>query len=324
MQTNHQKYRYYQKHLGEFRHELRDAIPRETLRDLHRRSPWKHFAILVRQLLIAGLAVAGILIYESIWIWFPCAIALGFVIFDFTILLHEAIHRLIFPEPRPRWNAFFGWLYALPSGISRTQFTRWHLDHHDELGSPAADPKRAHLTPKIVKRWYKFLYMTPALFPIYFRAAAREVKAYPPELRKTIQFERRITIAVHLSVMAAILGFGGLWIYIKLYAIPYFFVFPVAFTINRVGQHYNINPNDIAQWTTLMKGNFFWDFIYLNSNYHLEHHYFPGVPFYNLPRLQQCLEPLYRRHGMQAQTYRWILYGWFIQNRTPHTDWRAK
>ena len=30
-----------------------------------------------------------------------------------------------------------------PSGISASQFTRWHLDHHAELGSDEDDPKRA-------------------------------------------------------------------------------------------------------------------------------------------------------------------------------------
>mgnify|MGYP003693698379 CR=1 FL=1 len=68
-------------------------------------------------------------------------------------------------------SALLGWLYAIPSGISASQFTRWHLDHHAELGSDEDDPKRHHLSPKVNARWYKLLYCTPALFPIYFRAA---------------------------------------------------------------------------------------------------------------------------------------------------------
>ena len=64
--------------------------------------------------------------------------------------------------------------YAIPSGISASQFTRWHLDHHAELGSSEDDPKRHYLSPKINARWYKLLYATPALFPIYFRAARKE------------------------------------------------------------------------------------------------------------------------------------------------------
>ncbi len=314
------KNRYYYNHLGGFRRELREALPREVLRELHQRSAWRHFRTLLRQLVVAGAAVFGIT-FDALWLWLPCSIVLGFVIFDFTVLLHEVVHNLIFAAGRPRLNALMGWLYALPSGISRAQFTRWHLDHHDELGSNTDDPKRAHLTPKIVKRWYKFLYMTPALFPIYFRAAAREAKTYPPALHKQIQRERWITIALHLAAMSALWGWGGGWLFFKLYAVPYFFVFPVAFTINRTGQHYNVNPKDVAQWSTLMKGSWFWDFVYLNSNYHLEHHYFPGVPFYNLPRLQRLLRPLYERHGMEYQTYGKVLYGWFVENRAPHTDW---
>jgi len=316
------KTRYYYHHLGDFRRELREALPRGLLRELHQRTAWKHFRTLGRQLVIAGAAGYGSM-FDPLWVWLPCSIVLGFVIFDFTVLLHEVVHNLIFAASRPRLNALMGWLYALPSGISRTQFTRWHLDHHDELGSNTDDPKRAHLTPKIIKRWYKFLYMTPALFPIYFQAAAREARTYSPDLRRQIQRERWITIALHLAAMSSLWGWGGGWLFFKLYAVPYFFVFPVAFTINRAGQHYHINPQDPAQWTTLMKGSWFWDFVYLNSNYHLEHHYFPGVPFYNLPKLQKYLQPLYERHGMEYQTYGKVLYGWFIENRIPHTDWNC-
>ena len=73
-----------------------------------------------------------------------------------------------------------------------------------------------------------------------------------------------------------------------------FFVFPIAFTLNRLGQHYDIDPADPAKWGTLMRGHWFWDFAFLNSNYHLEHHYFPGVPFYRLPRLQRALRAVLR------------------------------
>lgn len=322
MQTRRKNRNYY-KQLGDFRQELRETVPRDVLRELHRPVAWRHFAILLRQIVLLALAITLAVMFDAIWIWLPCAIAIGFIIFDFTVLLHEVIHHAVFDKRRPFWEKCLGWLYAIPSGISKTQFTRWHLDHHDELGSWTDDPKRAHLTPKLVKRWYKFLYMTPALFPIYFRAAARETATYPPEMQKQIQFERRITLFTHVSIMAALIYFAGPWIFLKVYAVPYFLVFPIAFTINRMGQHYNIKPNDVAQWSTLMKGSYFWDKIYLYSNYHLEHHYFPAVPCYNLPILQRYLHPLYERHHMQYQSYGKVLYGWFVENRDPHTDWNT-
>ena len=61
-----------------------------------------------------------------------------------------------------------------------------------------------------------------------------------------------------------------------------------------------------------MRGHWFWDFAFLNSNYHLEHHYFAGVPFYRLPALQRALEPFYARHGMRWQNYSGLLYGWLV------------
>jgi fatty acid desaturase len=209
----------------------------------------------------------------------------------------------------------------VPSGISASQFTRWHLDHHAELGSDEDDPKRHHLSPKTNARWFKLLYCSPALFPIYFRAARRESATYPAALQRRIAFERKVSIAAHLTALALIWTLAGGFAAARAYLIPVFFVFPIAFTLNRLGQHYDIDPTDPAKWGTLMRGHWFWDFAFLNSNYHLEHHYFAGVPFYRLPALQRALAPFYARHRMRWQSYSGLIYGWLIENRAPHTDW---
>ena len=142
----------------------------------------------------------------------------------------------------------------MPSGISASQFTRWHLDHHAELGSYEEDPKRHYLSPKINARWLKFLYFTPALFPIYFRAAEQETASYEPEMRKRIARERIATIVFQLAILAAIALIGGPWIAFKLYVVPVFFVFPIAFALNRLGQHYDINPDDAGAVVNAREG----------------------------------------------------------------------
>ena len=138
-------------------------------------------------------------------------------------------------------------LYATPSGISATQFTRWHLDHHAELGSDEDDPKRAHLSPKINARWLKLLYATPALFPIYFRAARRESSTYPADMQRTIGRERWLSMGFHLAALGVIWFFFGAAAAIRTSIIPVFFVFPIAFTLNRLGQHYDIDPTDTGE-----------------------------------------------------------------------------
>jgi len=161
----------------------------------------------------------------------------------------------------------------------------------------------------------------PMSFFIYFRAAARESASYPAALRRRISGERAAAIFFQLSLLAALWIFDGWDGAFRLYLVPIFIVFPVAFALNRLGQHYNINPDDPAQWSTLMKPSWFWDFAYLWSNYHLEHHYFPGVPFYNLPKLRRLLEPFLREKGIQSHGYARLLYQYLILNKAPHSDW---
>ena len=317
------KQHYFSQHAGPLRTELSRALSREQLQALHRKSGLRHLLIAARQFAILALATAGLIIWSNPLVWVPLAVVQGFTVFNFTVLLHEVVHNTVFARARPRAERLLAWCYAVPSGISSSQFTRWHLDHHAELGSPEDDPKRHHLSPKINARWFKLLYASPALFPIYFRAARKENVTYPPALQRQIAFERKVSIAAHLSVLAAIGAAAGVAAAVRAYVVPVFFVFPIAFTLNRLGQHYDIDPADPARWGTLMRGYWFWDFAFLNSNYHLEHHYFPGVPFYRLPALQQALIPFYEGRGMRWQNYSGLLYGWLVENRAPHTNWRA-
>ena len=314
---------YYSVHAAAFRADLGRALPRDAMRDLHGKEPWRHGVVAARQFLILGLCTWGLVAFTAPVLWMPLAIIQGLTVFNFTVLLHEVVHHAVFRARRPRLERWLGYLYAVPSGISASQFTRWHLDHHAELGSSESDPKRHHLSPKVNARWYKLLYCTPALFPLYFRAARRESATYSEALQRTIRRERLVSTAAHLGALASIWWFAGGAAALRAYVVPVFVVFPVAFTLNRLGQHYSIDPGDPAGWSTLMRGHWFWDRAFLNSNYHLEHHYFPGVPFYRLPVLQRALTPYYVHKGLRWQTYGSLLWGWFVENRAPHTDWEA-
>ncbi len=314
---------YYSVHAGPLKKELLQYLDRDVLRKLHQRDPWRHFLITVRQFFILVGATLGLIHFKNPLIWIPLAFVQGFTVFNFTVLLHEVVHNTVF-RPGPwsrRWNKFLGYLYAFPSGMSPTQFTRWHLDHHAQLGSEEADPKRHHLSPKKNRRIIKLLYFTPALFPIYFRAARAETATYPEHLQKTIQRERRFAMFFHLICAGLCYGFGGPGVLLRVYLIPVFFIFPIAFGLNRLGQHYNIKPDDPAQWSTLVRSSLWWNFWFLNSNFHLEHHYFPGVPFYHLPKLHRLLQPFYQKKGMKAYGYGELFYRYVIQNCPPHADW---
>jgi fatty acid desaturase len=312
---------YYARASVSLRKSIAHAILAEDLRELHQPLPWRHFLGLTRHLAILTAAVVGSALLQHWYLWLPCAVVSGFAIFGFTVLVHEVVHDTVFIRKGSAANDVMGWLYAFPSGISFSQFKRWHLDHHAQLGDGDADPKRHHLSPKRNARWLKALYMTPALFFIYFRAAGRETATYPATLQARIRRERRVTVFGQLAILGALIGLAGWWVAFKVYMVPYFLVFPMAFTLNRLGQHYNIDPTDPAKWSTLMAPSRFWDFAFLGSSYHLEHHYFPRVPFYRMRRLHLLLTPFFAEHGLQPTTYRRLFWQWFVLNRRPHANW---
>jgi fatty acid desaturase len=321
MALNPAKSHSYARSSTELRLRLKRSLPHEELKRLHERSGFRHALVAGRQFLLLALASWVLATRTEPWLWIPFALVQGFTLFNFTVLLHEVIHEAVLNRTWTWATRILGILYAFPSGISHLQFSRWHLDHHDNLGSTTEDPKRFHLSPKRNARWYKALYFTPALFVIYFRAARREMETYPPALRRRIDRERNLTILGHLTIAGLLWWTLGGAAMARVYAVPYVLVFPVAFALNRVGQHYFVHPEDPAQWSTLVKSSLFWNFAFLWSNFHLEHHYFPRVPFYNLRRLHVLLRPFYAEAGMQPVGYATLLYGWLIRNGRPHTDW---
>jgi beta-carotene hydroxylase len=312
---------HYARHARELKHTLRELIPAETLRELHVNRPWRHFLVVARLVALSALATATIVLTDSLWLTLPAMVVQGFVFFNCTILLHEAIHDAVFVGRHERLARVLGFAYAFPAGMSASQFTRWHLDHHDELGDPEGDPKRHHLSPKKNSRLLKAAYWTFLLIPIYFRAARREVATYPPDLRRRIARERTAVFGGHLAIFALLWALAGARVALMAHLLPYLVVFPMAFALNRLGQHYDIDPADVARWSTRMRPSPVWDFAFLWSNYHLEHHYFPRVPFYNLPRLAKLLKPFYEQRGVPERTYGQLVWAWFVRNEAPHSRW---
>ena len=59
-----------------------------------------------------------------------------------------------------------------------------------------------------------------------------------------------------------------------------------------VTQHYGLNPNvpDFRLNTRTFTCSWLPAFFYWNMQYHVEHHMYPAVPFYNLPKLRKALQ----------------------------------
>ena len=102
-----------------------------------------------------------------------------------------------------------------------------------------------------------------------------------------------LTIATLVTMLGAWKGFLLYWV------VPYFTLFFLFLYVRSVAEHFGGMDYSEELGSTRTVITHFWErwfFAPHNINYHLEHHLFPGVPFYNLPKLRAAL--------MRDETYR--------------------
>jgi fatty acid desaturase len=112
----------------------------------------------------------------------------------------------------------------------------------------------------------------------------------------------------HLALAAAFIATGH-WFLIVVFSLGTQYAGLLGFLCG-TPQHYGLSPNvpDHRLSCRTFTCSRFPAFLYWNMQYHIEHHMFPGVPFFNLPRLRKAIEhdlpPA--PHGLRA-TWRHML-----------------
>ncbi len=103
--------------------------------------------------------------------------------------------------------------------------------------------------------------------------------------RGKITLAARIALAIHLSVIVLAVTMGS-WIPVLLIGLPSFYGAwqrVMTGTLQHLGLAENVTDHRLNTRTVLMDPVN--RFLYLNMNYHVEHHMFTMVPYYNLPKL---------------------------------------
>src|SRR4029078_225937 len=84
---------YYAEHAQQLKRDLAAELPVEELRRLHQKRPLLHASVALANLAALVLPPRGIVQFDRWYIWLPCAVVAGFAVFNFTVLLHEVVHR---------------------------------------------------------------------------------------------------------------------------------------------------------------------------------------------------------------------------------------
>ena len=260
------------------------------LRALYRRRPLRAALALARCWLAISAALALVALRPTIWSVAVAFVVVGTQQYALSILSHDGKHRNLFSSPG--WNdAVALWLTSAPLGTDFVAERRIHLAHHDRLGHDD-DPDRDLYRAADKSEARSFL--------LYLSAAT----TLPGIRQRPTQGPRRPLFAALLGVarqrwhavpaQALIFAIFALalrwWLYFPLWVAPLFLLMLVPQRIRQFCEHAQAvlpdRAGDTGRLVTYRPGTLERLFLApLNMGYHAEHHLWPGVPFFNLPRL---------------------------------------
>lgn len=267
-------------------------VPRETMRKLleRRNGP------AIRDTLL-WFSMIGLSAWATIHWWGTWWAALAYLCYAVSYATpsdsrwHEAGHGTAF---KTDWmnNA----LYEISSFMVMRESTPWrwsHTRHHSDTIIVGRDPEIAVPRPTdmigVVKAFFNL-----QVYPAYFKRLIRHVigKMEPEEMQYIpatefagVFLRARIHFAIHLTTVVLALYLHS-WLPVLMVGLTHMFGswLSVSYGMTQhAGLAENVLDHRLNCRTVYM--NPFNRFMYLNMNYHVEHHMFPLVPYHALPRL---------------------------------------
>ena len=224
-----------------------------------------------------------------------CYVVIGTVLHALGILMHEAIHGNLFRRRLlDRWSAF---LLGAPVLVSAAAYKVTHLHHHRHTrGSQDPDEFSNYIRhPKLLSLLF---YAWGALGMLIFLVHV------PVNALRLGTTREKVAAVTEYTLLATLYG-GVVFLAVRLDAIGLLvhgWLVPMGLALLIVNlrgwsEHMMTRPGDPLTQTRTVTSNRVVRFLMCNLNYHLEHHLFPGIPWYNLPRLHDLLQDEYREAG---------------------------
>lgn len=276
----------------------RDA--REKLKDLSGVFAWPTIALFVGVLVGLGttsaLAISGHLSY---WAAVPINIVLIYAIFA---ALHEAVHdNIVGPRKSLRWLTLLighvsGFLLLAPY----PGFYHLHLHHHSHTNDPVEDPDYWVKSDNYFVVILRCMAIQPAyIWHLYF--IARD-----PVVMRAFVFEMAYVLSYFVIVAIAFqIGWGSeillLWIlpgYIAVVLCPLTFDWPVHHPHTERGRY-----TDSAILLFPKPVRWLFDAAFLGHTYHLIHHLYPRIPFYDYGTAYYRLAPAIAQTEAKIKTF---------------------
>ena len=176
---------------------------------------------------------------------------------------------------------------------------KWsHARHHTDTLIVGRDPEIALMRPPLALKTFLNFFGIPDIIDAFRRMFIHSAGSVAPDEAVYIpedQISRAILISrIWLMIFACVIAFSvwtGSFIPLLLIGGPRLYGswhFNMTGLIQHGGLADNVDDHRLNTRTVMM--NPISRFIYLNMNYHIEHHIFPAVPYYNLPALHELIK----------------------------------
>ncbi|GAB4404976.1 MAG: fatty acid desaturase family protein [Bacteroidia bacterium] len=268
------------------------------LKPLYQTKPWLHAAAMSADWLLIFSAMILCIRFPSPWMYFFAVWVIGARMHALAILMHDATHYRFLKNKTLNdllSNLFI--MYPLFSSIE--VYRSNHLAHHQKLNT-AEDPdwvaklgNRAFTFPKSKAAFFLMLGSYLSLYQGIMDAIWFLKRFGGHGNKQTAPRRGRLAKWVFYLLLGGGITWLGAWKYYLLFwIVPYLSTFFMFQYIRSVAEHFGgLAYDNLLTSTRTVKPTLLERFFISphQVGYHLEHHLYPGVPFYHLPRLHKLL-----------------------------------
>lgn len=276
-------------------------LDQKTVKALSELTPWRTGLAIAFDWTVIAAAIALSEWAGTWWALVAAWIVIGGRMHALGILIHDFAHyRFIADKKRSEWigDLLLAWpLFTFVDGYRKN-----HLAHH-RYTNTEKDPdwviKLGTLHFTFPQSWrYAVINLLGYLVGI---SSYRDLKSLLTRLSDDEGRSRTykwLRLGYYLA-FAAIFTVTGTWTgFILYWLLPFFTFFLLFLYVRSVAEHFGSMDYETELGSSRTVLPYLWERAFFaphNVNYHLDHHLYPSVPFYNLPRLHAALmaEPEY-------------------------------
>jgi fatty acid desaturase len=223
-------------------------------------------------------------------------VGIGYMWMAMVTFMHDAGHFTLFRSRLANW--IFGIVCMMPLMATFVGFKEDHLEHHRYNRSPD-DPDAFTMGKRGIldfMLFYAYVVAGILLSFLHFNLLYPITRFGPKEWAIHI-FETVVKIGCYWALIAWAIDNGVLAKTLELWLIPVY-IFTLFNSVRFIAEHYGTPWNEgqlVGSRTTISNpvNRFFWN----NINWHIGHHVYPAVPWYNLVELHRLMEPTIKARG---------------------------